>query len=152
MIGIVLNVIDDIMHGMNLGSAGMHSQIRLWVKQGHFSAFLKVMINHGFEVWITSDHGNLECEGIGNIPDGALSETKTSRVRIYQSKNLRNQAASKSETSLAWTPKGLPGDLYCLFAPYQAAFHAAGKRIVAHGGISLEEVMVPLVKIDRMNK
>ncbi len=152
VIGIVLNVIDDIMHGMNLGSAGMHSQIRHWVKQGHFSAFLKVMINHGFEVWITSDHGNLECEGIGNIPDGALSETKASRVRIYQSKNLRNQAASKSETSLAWTPKGLPGDLYCLFAPYQAAFHAAGKRIVAHGGISLEEVMVPLVKIDRMNK
>lgn len=152
VIGIVLNVIDDIMHGMNLGSAGMHSQIRHWVKQGHFNAFLKVLIDHGFEVWITSDHGNLECEGIGNIPDGALSETKASRVRIYQSEALRDQAPFKSEKSLAWTPKGLPGDLCCLFAPYQAAFHTAGKRIVAHGGISLEEVMVPLVKIDRMNK
>jgi len=152
VIGIVLNVIDDIMHGMNLGSAGMHSQIRHWIKQGHFSSFLKVLIDHGFEIWITSDHGNLECEGIGNTPDGALSETKASRVRIYQSEDLRNQAAIKSENSLAWTPKGLPGDLYCLFTPYQAAFHAAGKRIVAHGGISLEEVMVPLVKINRMNK
>jgi hypothetical protein len=152
VIGIVLNVIDDIMHGMNLGSAGMHSQIRHWVKQGHFSAFLKVLIDQGFEVWITSDHGNLECEGIGNIPDGALSETRASRVRIYQSEDLRNQAAIKSENSLARTPKGLPGDIYCLFAPYQAAFHAVGKRIVAHGGISLEEIMVPLVKINRMNK
>jgi len=152
LIGIVLNVIDDIMHGMNLGSAGMHSQIRHWVKQGHFSAFLKVLIDHGFEVLITTDHGNLECEGIGNIPDGALSETKASRVRIYQSEDLMNQAAIKSENSLAWTPKGLPSDHYCLFAPYQAAFHTAGKRIVAHGGISLEEIMVPLVKIDRMNK
>ena len=152
VIGIVLNVIDDIMHGMNLGSAGMHSQIRNWVKQGHFSSFLKVLIDHGFEVWITSDHGNLECEGIGNIADGTLSETKASRVRIYQSETLRDQALSRSEASLAWTPKGLPSDLYCLFAPYQAAFHTAGKRIVAHGGISLEEVMVPLVKIDRMNK
>lgn len=152
VIGIVLNVIDDIMHGMNLGSAGMHSQIRHWVKQGHFNAFLKVLIDHGFEVWITSDHGNLECEGIGNIPDGALSETKASRVRIYQSEDLMNQAAIKSVDSLAWTPKGLPGDLYCLFAPYQAAFHTAGKRIVAHGGNSLEEIMVPLVLIDRINK
>ena len=82
VIGIVLNVIDDIMHGMNLGSAGMHSQIRHWVKQGHFSAFLKVLIDQGFEVWITSDHGNLECEGIGNIPDGALSETRASELGL----------------------------------------------------------------------
>lgn len=152
VIGIVLNIIDDIMHGMNLGSAGMHAQIRHWVKQGHFDALLRVLMDHGHEIWITSDHGNLECEGIGNIPDGALSETKASRVRVYQSEDLRNQAANKANSSLIWTPKGLPGELYCLFAPYQAAFHSVGKSMVAHGGISLEEVMVPLVKINRMNR
>jgi len=152
VIGIVLNVIDDIMHGMNLGAAGMHAQIRHWVKQGHFSSFLRVLMDHGYEIWITSDHGNLQCEGIGNIPDGSLSETKASRVRIYQSEDLRNEAANKANSTLAWTPKGLPGELYCLFAPYQAAFHSVGKSMVAHGGVSLEEVMVPLVKINRMNK
>jgi len=151
VMGIVLNVIDDIMHGMNLGSAGLHSQIRHWAKQGHFSAFLKVLIDHGFEIWITSDHGNLECEGIGNIQDGSLSETKASRVRIYQSEALRDQAVDKTDTSLAWTPKGLPNDLYCLFAPYRGCYHPVGKKIVSHGGISLEEVMVPLVKIYRKN-
>jgi hypothetical protein len=149
VIGIVLNVIDDIMHGMNLGSCGMHNQIKHWVKQGFFCSLLSLLIDHGFEVWITSDHGNLECEGIGNIPDGSLSETKASRVRIYQSEALRDQAAAKTEASLAWTPKGLPGDVYSLFAPYQASYHAVGKKIVTHGGISLEEVMVPLVKIKR---
>ena len=152
VIGIVLNVIDDIMHGMNLGSAGMHNQIRHWAKQGHFSSLFKLLINHGYDLWITSDHGNLECEGIGNISDGALSETKASRVRIYQSEVLRDQAAARSATSLSWTPKGLPGDLYSLFAPYQASYHAIGKKIVTHGGISLEEVMVPLVKIYRKSK
>lgn len=152
VMGIVLNVIDDIMHGMNLGSAGMHSQIRHWAKQGHFGAFLKVLIDHGFEIWITSDHGNLECEGIGNIQDGSLSETKASRVRIYQSEVLRNQAVDKTDTSLAWTPKGLPNDLYCLFAPYRGCYHTVGKKIVTHGGISLEEVMVPFVKINRKSK
>ncbi len=152
VIGIVLNVIDDIMHGMNLGSCGMHNQIRHWAKQGHFSSLFKLLINHGYDLWITSDHGNLECEGIGNISDGALSETKASRVRIYQSEVLRDQAAARSATSLSWTPKGLPGDLYSLFAPYQASYHAIGKKIVTHGGISLEEVMVPLVKIYRKSK
>ncbi len=152
VMGIVLNVIDDIMHGMNLGSAGMHSQIKHWVKQGYFASLLQILIDHGYTVWIISDHGNLECEGIGNIPDGALSETKASRVRIYQSEALRDQAARKTDTSLAWTPKGLPNDLYCLFAPYRGCYHTVGKKIVSHGGISLEEVMVPLVKINRKSK
>jgi hypothetical protein len=148
VIGLVLNVIDDIMHGMNLGSAGMHSQIKHWVKQGYFASLLQILIDHGYTVWIISDHGNLECEGIGNIPDGALSETKASRVRIYQSEALRDRAVDKTESSLAWTPKGLPNDLYCLFAPYRGCYHPVGKKIVAHGGISLEEVMVPFVKIN----
>jgi len=152
VIGLVLNVIDDIMHGMNLGSAGMHSQIKHWVKQGYFASLLQILIDHGYTVWIISDHGNLECEGIGNIPDGALSETKASRVRIYQSEALRDQAARKTDTSLAWTPKGLPNDLYCLFAPYRGCYHTVGKKIVSHGGISLEEVMVPFVKINRKSK
>lgn len=147
VIGLVLNVIDDIMHGMSLGSAGMHNQIRHWVKQGCFGSLLSLLIDHGYDLWITSDHGNLECEGIGNISDGSLSETKASRVRIYQSEALRDQAAAKTEASLAWTPKGLPGDVYSLFAPYQASYHAVGKKIVTHGGTSLEEVVVPLVKI-----
>jgi hypothetical protein len=152
VIGIVLNVIDDIMHGMNLGSAGMHNQIKHWAKQGHFGSLLKLLIGHGYELWITADHGNLECVGIGNITDGSLSETKASRVRIYQSEALRVQAEDKAESSLAWTPKGLPNDLYCLFAPYRGCYHSVGKKIVSHGGISLEEVMVPLVKINRKSK
>lgn len=152
VIGLVLNVIDDIMHGMNLGSAGMHNQIKHWAKQGYFGSLLQLLIDHGYTVWITSDHGNLECEGIGNIQDGSLSETKASRVRIYQSEVLRDQAALRSDGSLVWTPKGLPNGLYSLFAPYQASYHSIGKKIVSHGGISLEEVMVPLVKINRKSK
>ena len=152
VIGLVLNVIDDIMHGMNLGSAGMHSQIKHWVKQGYFGSLLQILIDHGYTVWITSDHGNLECEGIGNIQDGSLSETKASRVRIYQSEVLRDQAVDKTVSSLAWTPKGLPNGLHCLFAPYRGSYHTVGKKIVSHGGISLEEVMVPFVKINRKSK
>ena len=152
VIGIVLNVIDDIMHGMYLGAAGLHQQIKLWAKQAHFGALLKLLIDHDFELFITADHGNLECEGIGNIPDGSLSETRASRVRIYQSEVLRDQAADQSHASLAWTPKGLPNDLYCLFAPYRASYYPAGKKSISHGGISVEELMVPFVKINRKSK
>jgi len=39
-----------------------------------------------------------------------------------------------------------------LFAPYRGSYHTVGKKIVSHGGISLEEVMVPFVKINRKSK
>ncbi len=152
VLGIVLSVVDNIMHGMKLGSAGMHNQIRYWMKQGHFISLIKLLIDHDFEVWITADHGNLECDGIGSIPDGSLSETKASRVRIYKSEALRDKAASQVKKSLVWTPKGLPNDLFCLFAPYRASYNIAGRNTVTHGGISLEEVMVPFVKIKRKSK
>jgi hypothetical protein len=87
--------------------------------------------------------------GLAISPMVRLSETKASRVRIYQSEALRDQAARKTDTSLAWTPKGLPNDLCCLFAPYRGSYHPVGKKIVSHGGISVEEVMVPFVKINR---
>ncbi|MDD3535033.1 MAG: BREX-3 system phosphatase PglZ [Candidatus Cloacimonetes bacterium] len=149
VIGIVINTIDNMLHGMNLGASGMHSQIRHWLKQGHLAALLKLLLDKGFELWLSSDHGNLACSGIGNIADGALSETKAARTRIYASEALAVGALEKSGSSLLWTPKGIPPQFHCLFAPYQASYLAKGKKSISHGGISLEELMVPLIKINR---
>ncbi len=35
ILGIVWNKVDDIMHGMQMQTAGMHNQVRLWASQGH---------------------------------------------------------------------------------------------------------------------
>ncbi len=35
VLGIVWNKVDDIMHGMQMKTAGMHNQVRLWASQGH---------------------------------------------------------------------------------------------------------------------
>ena len=44
-------------------------------------------------------------------------------------------------------PAGLPAGLLTLFAPGDAAFAAQGEQIVAHGGLSLAEVIVPWVHV-----
>lgn len=46
-----------------------------------------------------------------------------------------------------WPQIGLPRDYYALIAPYGACFMPEGKEAVGHGGIALEEVMVPFVRI-----
>jgi PglZ domain len=35
VLGVVWNKVDNIMHGMQMQTAGMHNQVRLWASQGH---------------------------------------------------------------------------------------------------------------------
>ena len=51
--------------------------------------------------------------------------------------------------TIAWPAIGLPGDFLPLIAPGRCAFISPGDRIVAHGGISLEELVVPVIHVER---
>jgi len=51
--------------------------------------------------------------------------------------------------SLEWLSIGLPDDYVALIAPPLCAFIGEEKRTVAHGGICIEEVIVPFVIIAR---
>ncbi len=46
-----------------------------------------------------------------------------------------------------WKPLGLPTDFLPLILPERSAFVKVGERIVAHGGVTLEEVIVPFVRV-----
>ncbi|MDY0063326.1 MAG: BREX-3 system phosphatase PglZ, partial [Myxococcota bacterium] len=54
--------------------------------------------------------------------------------------------------SLPWSPIGLPETYLALLAPGRMAFIPEGKKAVGHGGIALEEVLVPFVRIQRAAK
>lgn len=148
-VGLVVDKIDKIMHGMQLGSAGMHNQIKQWCRKGFLQSLINYLLNHGYDVWMTSDHGNIECSGKGRPTEGVIAETKGERVRIYPSEELRSQVAADFPFAQEWHPVGLPSDYYPLIAGDQDAFINKGNTIVGHGGISIEEVIVPLVNFKR---
>ncbi len=49
--------------------------------------------------------------------------------------------------SLEWPRHGLPADLWALIAPDRACFMKTGHAAVCHGGIALEEVVVPFIHV-----
>ena len=55
----------------------------------------------------------------------------------------------QSPAAVEWTSVGLPAGLEVLLAPGLDAFLNAGDHAVCHGGIALEEVIVPFVEITR---
>jgi len=83
VVGLVIDKVDKIMHGMQLGAAGMHNQIDQWCRGEYLISLLNYLSNHGYEIWITSDHGNIEAIGKGRPTEGVIAESRGERVRIY---------------------------------------------------------------------
>jgi hypothetical protein len=150
--GLVVDKVDKIMHGMQLGAAGMHNQIRQWCRGGFLSALLHYLLDQGFAVWLTSDHGNIACEGKGRPAEGVIAETRGERVRVYPDPELRDQVAKSFTFAKKWPSTGLPAHYFPLVAAGRDAFVTPGHTMVAHGGAAIEEVMVPLVKIERKTR
>ena len=106
-------------------------------------------MKENFAVYVTADHGNVTATGIGIPKEGVLAETKGQRVRVYDREDFREEVATKFPESLRWPGYGLPPGRHVLLAGDLKAFTDKGERIVAHGGIALEEVLVPFVAIGR---
>lgn len=147
IVGIVVNTVDEIMHGEKQGSAGMHDAIRL--EASNLISVLDRLIGEGYEVFMTADHGNVASRGIGIPVDGVLAETTGKRARIYPSQTFRSQAKAAFPESLEWSNAGLPPDRYTLLPEGLSAFASDDDHVVSHGGIALEEIIVPFVRFCR---
>ena len=152
VVGLVVDKVDKIMHGMQLGSAGMHNQIKQWCQGGFLAALVGQLLEYGYEVWLTADHGNIQCEGKGRPSEGVIAETRGERVRVYPTPELRAQVAGAFPFAHEWQPVGLPADYFPLVAGGRDAFVNPGDAIVGHGGVAIEEVIVPLVKFERRTR
>lgn len=147
--GLVVDAVDRIMHGMKLGSAGMRNQVRQWTRGGVPASLLDTLFDRGFDVFLTSDHGNVETTGCGAPREGSVADRPGRRVRIFSDPALRARVAKRFPGALAWPASGLPENYLALLAPARRSFVGESERPVAHGGVTLEEVVVPFVEIER---
>lgn len=148
VMGLVVDKVDKMIHGAELGMKGLHNQVTVWARDGFLTALCSLLVKRGFVVYITSDHGNVEAFGIGRPSEGAIAEERGERARIYPDQGLRRQIKSKFPSSTEWPSVGLPSNFLPLLASGREAFVSTGKTVVGHGGASLEEVIVPLIRIE----
>jgi hypothetical protein len=142
-----IHKVDRIMHGMELGAAGMHNQVRQWAIEGFLSTLLDLLLSNGFVVFLTADHGNVESVGCGRPKEGVIADIRGERARIYSDPVLRANVADKFPDAILWKPIGLPEDFLPLLSAGRSAFVPEGYRTVAHGGVTLEETIVPFIRV-----
>jgi hypothetical protein len=149
--GIVIDTVDEIVHGAILGKRGIANQIASWCDSGFVERLFDILLAKGFHIYLTADHGNVEAVGIVRLNQGVASELRGERVRTYRSESL-GASTSADLNAFRLDIAGLPSDFLPLFAGTGRAFVTRGEQIVAHGGLSVEELLVPFVKVSQVSK
>lgn len=147
--GAVIDVIDQFMHGATQGLKTVQSELKMWLNSNYLELFFEDLRIAGYEIYLTADHGNVECIGTGRISQGVTVKSKGERVRSYTSENIRNQTAREHTNTLIWNDSSLPQNYHVLLAQKNSAFVPKNDKIVTHGGIHLEEMIVPFVKVSK---
>jgi len=145
--GMVINTVDEIVHGAVLGKRGIAAQIESWCESGFVDELFSMLLDKGFHVYLTADHGNVEAVGQGRPNQGVTPELRGERVRTYRSESLVAESAAVNANTYRLDVAGLPANFMTLFAGGRAAFMPKGEPAVVHGGVSVEELLVPFVKI-----
>jgi hypothetical protein len=142
---IVVTGIDEFMHDAKLiGDAQFAASVDIWCRHGFLRKLIADATAAGLEMWLTADHGNVEAAPCAAPSEGLRVDHAGSRVRLYSSRVLRDAAA---QGGIVWDPPRYPADRApTLFASGRGGFHRNGVR-VTHGGLSFEEVIVPLVRV-----
>ncbi len=151
LMAIVVPDIDELAHAAKLGMADMQHDIRLWGAAGTWARLIKGLLVRGFTVYVTADHGSVEAEGKGQPREGVTVDQRAMRARVYEREEYLAPVLAAHPFAREWPPIGLPEGLRVLVPEQLAAFAPRGEIVVAHGGPSLEEVIVPFVRLRRVS-
>ena len=118
-------------------------------RDGHLTSLLQLLLDRRFGIFLTSDHGNVSARGIGRLDVGSVPDERGHRAMLFPDENTRDSAISGVPGAFAWPAAGLPHSTYVALAGEQTAFIKAGTVVRTHGGASIDELLVPFVRVIR---
>jgi len=142
--------LDNFVHHATLGARDFYSSLRLWLQADgrYLEAAIAALLERDFVVALASDHGHVEAVGVGQPSEGILAETRGKRARLYQDRRLAETTHQQFPDTHLWASEGLlPDEVWAVLPQGTAAFTTSGETVVSHGGLSLDEVVVPFVVI-----
>ena len=146
VLGLVINTIDDKMHSAKGGMKDLLGQIKDWSENSKFFDFLEKLLKNNFQVFLTSDHGNIEAIGIGE-PRSVDAGERGRRMRHYENEESMNNAHQNINSEIWWPKMAGPKYHFLLSKKNEAFSKPVGESVVTHGAKSFQEVMVPFVKL-----
>lgn len=144
---IIINDIDDMVHGQQQGRSGMYRDVEYLSSTGKLATLVRKLLSKGFDIYISADHGNTPCVGQGRLMKlGVETETKSHRMLVLE--KFADKEKMKEQYDMIEYPKYFLDKQYdYLICNIGKSFDAKGDKVMTHGGITVDEVIVPFIKI-----
>jgi len=143
VLGLVCNDLDDIMHGSLLGDTQLKTSTDQWIEKSNIVQTITDLINSGFQIYLTSDHGNIEAIGLKNLSIkekiGSLSRGKR---HLFFTNEVLLDAFVMQNPDLDIGKKQLS-----LYLKNREAFTTENSKVITHGGSHMWEVLIPFINI-----
>lgn len=144
---VIINEIDDTVHGQGQGRLGMFNDVRVMAKQDKLGKLVRRLLRQGFDVYISADHGNTPCVGDGKLM-GTGVETETKSRRMLVLKDFADKQTIIDRYGMIEYPKYYLTKKYdYLICPAGHSLDAKGEEVMSHGGITVDECIVPFITI-----
>ena len=144
---VIINDIDDMVHGQQQGRAGMYRDVEYLTNTNKLVTLVRNLLGRGFDVYISADHGNTPCVGQGKLVKlGVETETKSRRMLVLE--QFADKEKMREQYDMIEYPKYFLDKKYdYLICNIGKSFDAKGDKVMTHGGITVDEVIVPFIKI-----
>ena len=161
ILALVVNFVDmlahsssqtDVLKEMVPDEAGYRTAVHSWIEHSWFNQVLKILSESDFTVVITSDHGSIRVQKDVMV---AADREASSGVRYKYGRNLnaksRNALIIKDPEQYRLPSFGAQfnylvakDDVYFVYPNEAHKYRARLKNSFQHGGISMEELLVPV--------
>ena len=149
-IGLVFSFIDDISHSRrSMNKRLLLQNIKFDLEHSNLYDLINELLQQDFNVYIVSDHGSIFSNGNGLNVSKELFDIKAKRYLITDNKMLLNEYKTKTKNSILIQFKNIIGNEYLLLLSHNEMFGSRNESGLTHGGISIEEVVVPFIKVIR---
>ncbi|HBR02116.1 MAG TPA: PglZ domain-containing protein [Ruminiclostridium sp.] len=145
-VAVIINDVDDLVHGQKQGRVGMYNDVSLLAKEGKLQSLIKDLYARGFNIYVTSDHGNAPCIGAGAIRNFGV-EVETRSKRMFVLKDYAAEKESFADNVVTYPGYYLDKDYKYYVCESGVSFDNKNEEVMTHGGISIDEVIVPFIKV-----
>jgi len=144
-ISILYTFFDDIAHSAQIPANGLEKllyfdAINSYLKNSDLKQVINSLLQNGFALYICSDHGSVVATGNGKRIEKYLIDNFAKRACIIP-------ATSSELTELRKVNIPFVSDKIMVLPEGREMFTYKGKQEVNHGGITLEEMVVPYIKV-----
>ncbi len=149
-IGLVFNLVDNLLHqftNINQGKMLFQHNLNIILRDKELDKIINKMLNENYRVFITSDHGSVYCDGMGLRQDKYLLETRAKRACLFPNETLASDFKNKDPELILYKNEEQIGDRCIIFSPWRKMFGNFGKTVITHGGMHIEEVVIPFVEV-----